>query len=126
MAKGIKIGNLAKAVEKELGDYGILVGMQMQKVTEQIGEETAERITETAPRKTGKYAKTWVSDTNGNGRTSHSVVVHAEAPGYRLAHLLEKGHQKRNGGRTRAMPHIAPAEQEAADKIVKELRKRLE
>ncbi len=36
-------------------------------------------------------------------------------------HLLEFGHALRKGGRTRAFPHIAPAEEKAAQILEKEV-----
>ena len=43
-----------------------------------------------------------------------------------LAHLLEHGHAKRGGGRVRAIPHIAPAEQTGIEELEKEIAKALE
>lgn len=123
---GIKVGDMAKAIMKELDNYGVEVALAMEKATEKIGEETAGEIQKAAPRKKGDYAGSWTSTTEGNGRTSHSAIVHAESPGYRLAHLLEKGHQSRNGGRTKAMTHIAPQEQKAVERLEEELRRQLE
>lgn len=44
---------------------------------------------------------------------------------YRLTHLLEKGHAKVNGGRTRAFPHIAPVEERCEENLLRNIKKNI-
>ena len=90
-----------------------------------VAEDTAKILNKTSPKLTGDYAASWTYGTGETKRTKHTMVVHADKPEYALTHLLEKGHQKRGGGRTKAIVHIAPAEEAAVDELEKELRTRL-
>lgn len=121
----IKIGNLASTIMKQLEDYGIEVGLEVEKVSTDVAKDTAKILNKNSPKLTGDYAASWTYGMGETKRTRHTMIVHAEKPEYALTHLLEKGHQNRNGGRTEAIVHIAPAEKEAADRLERELIKRL-
>lgn len=121
----IKIGDLAREVMKQLDEYGIETGLEVEKVSEEVAEDTAKMLNKNSPKLTGDYAASWTYGVGETKRTRHTMIVHAEKPEYALSHLLEKGHQNRNGGRTPAIVHIAPAEEAAAEELEKELRKRL-
>ena len=86
--------------------------------------KTKKKIQADAPVKTGKYKKSWAVKTTKENSNAMEVTVHSRNR-YRLAHLLEFGHAKRGGGRTRAFPHIAPAEAAAAELLEKEVEKAL-
>lgn len=52
-------------------------------------------------------------------------VIYQKAPTYRLTHLLENGHAKRNGGRVSPKVHIAPVEEELVSNYISRVEKRL-
>lgn len=121
----VKIGNLAREVMKQLDNYGIEVGLEVEKVSADVAKDTAKMLNKDSPKLTGDYAASWTYGVGETKRTRHTMIVHAENPEYALTHLLEKGHQNRNGGRTKAVVHIAPVEETAAEELERELRKRL-
>lgn len=121
----IKIGNLASTVMKQLEDYGIEAGLEVEKVSADVAKDTARMLNKNSPKLTGDYAASWTYGVGKTKRTRHTMVVHAAKPEYRLTHLLEKGHQRRDGGRTEAVVHIAPVEEAAVERLEKELIKRL-
>ena len=81
-------------------------------------------ITAGAPSRSGKYAKSWRTKTVKESSTALEITVYSPTR-YMLAHLLEHGHAKRNGGRVRAIPHIAPAEEAAEEQLMADIERGL-
>ena len=124
MSKTVKIDQLADAVAEELEEYSRLAADDMKAAVKEAGKTVKEQIKDTAPVQTGRYAKSWTSRVTAESSTGIEVTVYSPSR-YMLAHLLEHGHAKRGGGRTRAFPHIAPAEEFAVEKLEADIQKAL-
>lgn len=110
MGRRISIDALADTVMECLNDYAEVSAEGMKKAVRKAGNTVKKEIGANAPKDTGAYAKSWaVKNTKEN---SHSLEVTVYSKNrYQLAHLLEHGHAKRNGGRAAGKSHIAPAEE---------------
>ena len=116
MSKVIQVDQLAKEVMDGLEEYAKLATDVLKKEIQEAGKTAKMQIEQTAPRRTGKYAKSWAVKKTSETSNSLEVTVHSKTR-YALAHLLENGHAKRGGGRVAAIPHIAPAEEAAVQSL---------
>jgi hypothetical protein len=112
MGKTIPVDKLAEEVMNGLEEYAELTADVLKKEIQEAGKVAKQQISQTAPRKTGRYAKSWAVKKISETSNSLEVTVHSKNR-YMLTHLLENGHAKRGGGRVAAIPHIAPAEETA-------------
>ena len=124
MSRTIRIENLDDAVSELLEEYADVTAETLKTAVNNAGNLAKKEIQATAPKQTGQYAKSWKARKTRETATNYQVTVYSSSR-YRLAHLLEHGHAKRNGGRVRAFPHIAPAEEKAGDQLLSELERRL-
>ena len=104
------IDNLADEIMKGLTEYADLAETEMKKAVKKTATSVKKEISSNAPKKTGAYAKSWTAKKTKENSHSLEMTVHSKNK-YQLAHLLEKGHAKRGGGRVAGKPHIAPAEE---------------
>ena len=120
MSKNVEIGGLAAAVMEQLEEYADLTTEGMKKAVTDAGKAIRKEIKASAPSGTGKYAKSWQAKKTAESATSLEVTVCSPSR-YHLAHLLEHGHAKANGGRTAARPHIAPAEEKGIEQLERDI-----
>jgi hypothetical protein len=115
MSKTIKPDELADEVMKGLEEYRDLSTDAMKKSVEKVAKHVKKNIQAKAPALTGRYKKSWKATKTDENNERLVMTVHAGR--YQLTHLLEHGHAKRGGGRTKAIPHIAPAEEEGVKEL---------
>ena len=118
------IDNLADEIMKGLTEYSDLADMEMKKAVRKTATAVKKEISANAPKRTGKYAKSWTAKKTKENSHSLEMTVHSKNR-YQLAHLLEKGHAKRGGGRVSGRPHIAPAEENGIRQLEEEIERRI-
>ena len=118
------IDDLTAEVMKGLSEYAELTDKAMKKAVRKTATAVKNEISENAPKKTGRYQKSWTAKKVKENSHTLEMTVHSKDR-YQLTHLLEKGHALRNGGRSRAFPHIAPAEEHGAEMLEDLIRKEL-
>ena len=123
-SRKVKIDQLADAINEQLEEYNIMAAETVKAAVNKAGKSVKDTIKDTAPVKTGRYAKSWRTRKTKETSTSLEVTVYSPSR-YMLAHLLEHGHAKRGGGRVRAIPHIAPAEEAAEEELMKDIERGL-
>lgn len=116
----VPIDRMASAIMEGLQEYGNLATDDLKKAVKKAGKSVKDEISQTAPKETGKYAKSWAVKTVKETSNSLDVVVHSKNR-YQIAHLLEHGHAKRGGGRVAGRSHIAPAEEAGIKELESEI-----
>lgn len=118
------VDNFADEVMKNLHEYAELADTAMKKAVRKTATSVRKEISANAPKRTGKYAKSWATKKTKENSHSLEMTVHSKDR-YQIAHLLEKGHAKRGGGRVEGKPHIVPAEENGADLLESLIKKEL-
>lgn len=121
MTERIPIQNLSDEIMKSLKEYAEITSDKVKSAVKTAGETAVSEIKNNAPCNKGRYAKSWsVKATKENSDLLVLTVYSRDY--YRLTHLLEYGHAKRNGGRVPAQPHIAVAEEKSVKKLEEEIK----
>lgn len=121
--------DLETKLRKVLETYADDINSSIPEAVKKCANAAKGTLKSTSPRSKGKasfgskhYADQWAVRQE-IGRLSAGAIIYNKSPTYRLAHLLENGHAKRNGGRVAAIPHIKPVEETAVSMIESEIRR---
>lgn len=124
MGSSVSIDGLADAIMEGLQEYADMATDEMKAAVKKAAKTVKKDIQAGAPVKSGAYSKSWATKTMKDSSVALEVVVHSKNR-YQLAHLLEKGHAKRGGGRVGGRAHIAPAEQHGMEQLEQDIERAL-
>ncbi|MCH4205188.1 MAG: hypothetical protein LKF53_02190 [Solobacterium sp.] len=122
----IESSDFSKSIKDLLSEYSDDVKKTIDESVDDVAKEATQKL---KSKNSGagiwkKYPKTWKSNLE-KGRITVTAHVY-NSKNYRLTHLLEFGHAKANGGRTRAFPHIAEVNDWAQEEVERTIKEKLE
>lgn len=131
MSNTIKPEELQDALQDFLENYAEDIEEDVKDATNTIVKEAKAELVKTSPKsgvaRDTKYYKGWALKNGTKNKNYRYTRVIWNKTNYQLTHLLEFGHATRNGGRTKAIPHIRPVEEKYgvkfADLIEKKIRR---
>ena len=125
MAAGFTVENQMANI---LDDYSKEVRRATANAQDKIAKEAVQKLKNTSPKKSGKYARGWTVKRERTSTGIPDVTVHNKV--YQLTHLLENGHVVRNKygeyGRFNGIKHLAPVEEWASSELPNEIERELE
>lgn len=117
--------DLSSTINDLLAEYGDEASQAIGEIIPDVAKEATKRLksANSYNRRTGRYNKGW-SISKEAKRTQVKAIVHNKTD-YQLTHLLEFGHAKANGGRTKAFQHIAIVNDWTQDELVERIKERI-
>lgn len=117
----VSADNFAQAVSDLLENWDTAAIDAVNAAAVETAEETANELHSAGSFGGTKYRKGWGVTAKPVRRGEEQQIVHNKTQ-YRITHLLEFGHAKRNGGRVREFPHIAPIADKVPDVFERKLK----
>lgn len=118
------IDNLSDAIMEQLETYKEEVTEVMKKSVDKAANDCMRTIKNKISfnQHTGNYVKNFRIKTSFEDDYTKRKTWYVGGGEYSLTHLLEYGHAKVNGGRTRAFPHIKYGEEIAETNLINYLK----
>lgn len=121
MANKISIDDLSKAIRKSVEVYSKETSKKIHKATKKTMRKFVKISREKAPKDTGSFSTHISSTIEQNIFGDSKGIWYVKDPDYRLTHLLEHGHQLRNGGRVEGTHFVQKSLDEITDDYLKDL-----
>ena len=112
--------DLSSTINDLLTEYGDEASQAIGEIIPDVAKEATKRLksANSYNRRTGRYNKGWSTSKEAK------AIVHNKTD-YQLTHLLEFGHAKANGGRTKAFQHIAIVNDWTQEELVERIKERI-